>query len=501
MSFKKFVKETTVTKQGVYKLNKGIPHLEDLPPQKFLEVVENFAVCTITEKLDGANLVFGFDNDGKFYTSRETKSGNRYYTAEQYESRPGNNGFKLAHLALANCEPGLLEVLDRGEAVEVEVLYGRQPNAIIYGSNRIAFLRMLPGDNGEAPIQEKIHELNDAFSEFITSRITGTIVTTRDGMDLYKQSVTEDWKFASAPTVDPVKFVAVQLEGLDAYKQWLKDKQYGMTHLEIINCKLNRIKKTDLPEGITKQCLKDIREVTREIAIAQQAQLKEQYLNQVLRKIEPAYRDVQLEGTERNIGVEGVVIRRPGIGELIKIVDKKNFTRINQFNYAIRNQIRSTSGAKNKFEATLGRDVDLYTELLREFEQALGVEGLGRLTSIKRVIKKHAGNTLTETIGNFTAAFKNQNVGLLSEEISKSITKALLDLAFCHGKYLLERHSYTLTLPTGRTIRYTDEINKRTELLFAETRKELKDMRSQVEFAETLEDIAQALYRKQLNSL
>lgn len=500
MSFKEFVDQTVNTTQGVYNLNRGIPHLEDLPPQKFLDVVENLAICTITEKLDGANLVFGFDNDGKFYTSRETKSGNRYYTAEQYEGRPGNNGFRLAHDALARCEAILMEVLDNGEAAEVEVLYGRQPNAIIYGSNRIAFLRMLPGDNGEMPNQEKIHELNDVF-EVVGVRSTGTIVTTRNGMDLHEESVTENWKFASAPTVDPVKFVAVQLERLNEYKQWLKEKQYGMTHLEICNCKLNKIKKADLPEGITKQCLKDIREVTREIAIAQQMQLKEQYLDQVLRKIKPAYRDVQLEGTERNIGVEGVVIRRPETGEQVKIVDKENFTLINQFNYAIRNQIRSTSGVRNKFEATLGRDVDLYTELLREFEQAIGVEGLGRLTSIKRVIKRHAGNTLTETIGNFTAAFKNQNVGRLSEEISKSITKALLDLAFCHGKYLLERHSYTLTLPTGRTIRYTDEINKRTELLFAETRKELKDMRSQVEFAETLEDIAQALYRKQLNSL
>ena len=112
MSFKDFVEETAVTKQGVYNLKKGIPHLEDLPPQKFLDVVENLAVYTITEKLDGANLVFGFDNEGEFYTSRETKSGNRYYTAEQYEKRPGNNGFKLAHLALAKCIPILLEILD-----------------------------------------------------------------------------------------------------------------------------------------------------------------------------------------------------------------------------------------------------------------------------------------------------------------------------------------------------------------------------------------------------
>jgi hypothetical protein len=500
VSFKDFVEETTVTKQGVYALNKGIPHLEDLSPRDFLNVIENIAAYTITEKLDGANLVVGFDNDGTMYTSRSAKGGDKHYTMESYPNRPANNGFRQAHGALENVEGQLRGALDCGESVEMEILYGRQPNAIIYGSNHIAFLRMVPGNNGEAPDQSKLIKLKGALEGF-TTHVTSSITTTRDGMDLYEQKITEAWKFANAPTVDPVKFVTVKLVELDAYKTWLKVRPWPtMTHEDVYNCKLNRIKKADLPEGITKANIKDSRTLVREMVLEQHLQQKACFID-LLRKLEPTFRDVHLEGTERNIGIEGVVLRHPETGEQVKIVDKDGFTIINQFNHAIRNEIRSTSGIQRRFEATLERDIDIYTGLLREFEKSLGVEGLGRLTSIKRVIKKHSGNTLNETIGNFTAAFKNQNVESLIEELSESIVRALLDLAYCHGKYLLERYSYTLTLPTGRTIRYTNEINKRTELMFAETRKELKDMRSQVEFAETLEDIAQALYGKQLNSL
>jgi len=499
MSFKDFVKETTVTKQGVYNLNRGITHLENLPPHKFLEVIENLAIYTITEKLDGANLIFGFSVTGQPYTSRRPKGGKLHYTVESYSNRPANNGFRQAHLALMKEEATLRSVLDCGEAIEVEVLYGRQPNAIVYGSNHVAFLRMVPGSNGEAPDQtklEKLQEVMQGCKVFVSTDIT----TTRNGTDLYEKNVTEAWTFEVAPNIDPIKFVAVDLHQLDTYKKWLKQRVWtGITNEDVFNCKLNQIKKTELPEGVTKDDLKKARERVREIVLSEQLKFKGSFVG-LLRKIAPRFRDVFLEGTERDIGIEGVVLRHPN-GEQVKIVDKENFTAINQFNYAIRNEIKATSGVRNRFDATLGRDVDIYTSLLHEIAQIIGVPAMRRLTNIKRVIKTHTGNNLTETISNFASSFETKDMPVLREKLDHAIHSSLLDLAYCHGKYLLERHSYTFTLPTGQTIRYTDEINKRTELVFAETRKELKEMRSGVEFAETLEDIAQALYGKQLNNI
>ncbi len=500
MGFKDFVEQTVTTTEGVYNLNRGIPHLENLPPSQFLDVIENIAIYTITEKLDGANLVFGFAVNGTPYTSRQTKGGKLHYKVESYSNRPANNGFKQAHLALIKEEAALRGVIGNGEAVEVEVLYGRQPNAIVYGSNQIAFLRMVPGSNGEAPDQTKIAKLKETM-EGISVFVSTNATVTRDGIDLYEEAVTESWTFAVAPTIDPIKFVAVDLATLDVYKNWLKVRVWpGITNEDIFNCKLNRIRKDDLPEGVTKDILKEAREKVREIVLEQHLRFKACFVD-LLRKLEPTFRDVHLEGTERNIGIEGVVLRHPETEAQIKIVDKENFTAINQFNHAIRNEIRATSNVPNRFDATLGRDIDIYTELLHEVADIVGIPGLRRLSNIKRVIRNHTGNNLTETTSNFASAFGLKDVDILRERLSRAIHSTMLDLAFCHGKYLLERHSYAYTLPTGRTIRYTDEINKRTELMFAETRKELKEMRSQVEFAETLEDIAQALYGKQLNSL
>ena len=223
MSFSEFNKQTALTESGVFVLNEGIDHFESLPHDKFIKTVKSLSDFIISEKLDGSNLVFGFDNDGKFYTSREAKNknGNRYHSVSDYSDRAADNGFKSAHAALEKVKSRLRAHVQPGEAIETEVLFGRQPNAIVYGSNYIAFLRALPGDSNQAPNQEVLKDLD---AEFKGSKVTVTvpITTTDDGVEIKTENTSLDYGFASVSYIDSHHFKSVDVKKeLEEFKSWL----------------------------------------------------------------------------------------------------------------------------------------------------------------------------------------------------------------------------------------------------------------------------------------
>ena len=131
-------------------ITEGITHIEDLGVQEFLDALYNFEKFEISEKIDGSNLQFGYDEQG-FYTSRETKGdAERLRSESEYEKEYNTTFQRSAHLALEKAIPSLLKSghLKQGDAVEVEVLYGVLPNAVPYneGINRIIFLRPTNGN-------------------------------------------------------------------------------------------------------------------------------------------------------------------------------------------------------------------------------------------------------------------------------------------------------------------------------------------------------------------
>ena len=97
MSLSSFLLETVVTKTGVVKLNEGIQHIEALPVRDFINAIENVANFTASEKLDGSNLTFGFENNGRYYTSREAKGGKRFYTESDFSDRPPSRHTAMHH--------------------------------------------------------------------------------------------------------------------------------------------------------------------------------------------------------------------------------------------------------------------------------------------------------------------------------------------------------------------------------------------------------------------
>ncbi len=476
MRFTEFVTESVVTNRGIFVLNEGIDHIEDLPPEDFVRAVRNMSKMIATEKLDGSNLIFGFDSSGKFYTSREAKGGSdRFYSVNDYANRAADNGFKAAHAALEKVAPKLKKVVDSGEAVEVEVLFGRQPNAIVYGSNYIAFLRMIPGDNGEMPDQDKIKQLHSEMKgDSVTVEVP--VVTTEDGMKLTTKNEKMDWKFTSVSYVEQHHFERVNTEEeLAKFEEWLKDNPPA-------NFK-------------TKKAFLD---ATRKFMLP----IKEKLLDGIVRTLKPALRDVDVSSSE-DIGVEGVVLLDPKTGKQTKLVDKSIFTLINQFNYAIRNQIKGRGvstknyeGLFKVFDASIGpQGASLYDDMLARINNVVGVPGLERYMGITRAIKKFSSPE------EFLKAWKTQDVNQAKQGVSAGIKEGLEDLEQARQNFGQNWKEYKLTLSSGREIQYTDEIYKRTMMVFAETRQEMQQMLQDVQNAQTLADIANALYGRQLKAI
>ena len=501
MKFSEFLEDSVVLDDGVYRLHEGIEHIEALPLEKFLHAVENLEKFIATEKLDGANLVFGFDNKGKFYTSREAKgAAQKLYSVSDYEVNAANSGFASAHAALEKVAPELKKVVDNGEAVEVEILFGRQPNAIVYGSSYVAFLRMLPGDSKKHPDQEKVKKLADVMKNKSVD-VTTKHVATDDGVDIKAESVKHTWKFTSVSYVESHHFAKVNVKKEIAdFRKFLKKKNkvggLDLTNMDIIGIKLTSVPKNIRPE------VKAEREKLAKMATDKfKLPIKEKFLNEILRQLAPALRDIEVEPHEET-GVEGVVLLNPKTLEQLKIVDKDVFTIINQFNFAIRNEIKSTTRGRQKFEnVSLGVEGDVFGDMLKRVANAVGIPGLGEYISIKRTIKKFVGKDREETLNNFTKEFKIQQVNKLKPKVVAGIEEGISDLEEGLKKYNKEWKSYTLKLKTGKDIKYTEEIHKRTLMVFAEVRKEMREMLANVKKAKNVGDIAVAVYGKQLKSI
>ena len=233
--------------RSVYNLHMSIKHIQDLPARQFLNVIQRFDEFTITEKIDGAALVVGVDNDGKLYTSRSNKGQDkRHYYEYQYRQTPANAPFVNAHRYLAE-NPGLIP---RGYAFEVEVLFGRQPNAIVYGTNRVVFLRPVIGDAGEISQQHTDLLINAVQRKMERNwdSVLSIGFQSHDGKTIEDDSANRPWVLGLAPTVDHRIFNDHDEKTIHKLTEWLSwDDVGGWTNEELINVIYHKSRRRIVP--------------------------------------------------------------------------------------------------------------------------------------------------------------------------------------------------------------------------------------------------------------
>ena len=177
------------------RLNEGITHIEDLSIDKFIEIIKNIFNFRVSEKIDGANLWFGLDDSDIFYTTREQKSGDkdRKYASGDYSKVAAYNGFRSAHDALESfMKLGKYRGhLHPGDKIEIEVVFGKQPNVVKYsedGTNYIVLLRPVDGTS-----QAHFDKLADALNGKETT-VQSNIIDTLDGQHLVTSKSPFKWK-------------------------------------------------------------------------------------------------------------------------------------------------------------------------------------------------------------------------------------------------------------------------------------------------------------------
>lgn len=309
----------------------SIPHLEDLPPRKFLEVMQNFWEYEATEKLDGSQLLFGIDEDG-FYTSRESKGGLRIYNVDDYELSFKNTYIRSAHIAL-EASLDLLKGagLEPGCQVEVEVLYGEFPNVVQYSPDRsfIIFLRTTEGNVNIDDMRVKLEGQSLSFP--LTAPFTS------NGKDIRYKEVVNTWEFARAPVLQ----VPVELnEHLEYIAQKVSDIvnipfNESISVLEFLETRLNRRPEWDTEVENWSERREYLMSWRRDILDMIEFTIlswKKIMLDRLVRKQTSAFGPT--DGW-----IEGIVFRHPESGHMFKLVDKELFLTVKDFYWKERNEL------------------------------------------------------------------------------------------------------------------------------------------------------------------
>lgn len=277
----------------------GIPHIENLHPMEFYEVVTDLTGFIASIKYDGANIVFGQDQHG-WYSSRELKSGQRYYDEAEYPIKFWTSWARSAHLAAQHFQI-------TGQA---EVLFGRTPNVIQYdGRNRIICFDPNPHCGKNVTVNLKVPKT--------------------DGYTIWTEDEEHEW------TIEALEYFILE-DIRDEYKSELEVfKQYlyrpsgirGKTNLEILDFESKD---------------KNVRELV---------ELQRKIINDELMPIKLAIKKYLLDFVPD--GDEGIVLKNPRI--VTKIVDRDGFTKANIDAHRVREKINGRMFGKYKPKTIMAR--------------------------------------------------------------------------------------------------------------------------------------------------
>ncbi len=476
-------------------LTEGIVHLEDLDLQAFIQAVTNISKMQATEKLDGANLWFGLDKDGRLYTSRagKSKSAENVYEEADYPYFASSNGFRAAHAALKAKEDEIKSILRPGDTIEIEVLFGRQPNAVTYGSggkNYIAFLRGVEGTQDLLVDQLANRLANQAV------RVSVKVVDTVDGENLQLEPADFTFQFVGVQKIDGAKLRQVDLtKQLAALNAFLK-KKAGLEGSDVTNF--------DLLTGSLGSFDKAIRPAAKELKAKLTARvmtdfklpIKKELLAKFVHQVKSPLAADDLTPDE-DIGIEGVVLRDPSNAEeQIKLVDKDTFTTINQFNYAVRSAVNGLIRTTD-LEAPPESRGGLLGELKIMIADLLGNRELARTQAAKKMFTTLKGKTPEDTLKNVAKELVGGDDYLgTRRKVLAMIDATLEKLATMLKDYKANKDNFQLKLKNGKSLGHSPEIIRRTLLTFAESKRDLVELREKTSKTKSLVQLAALLYGK-----
>lgn len=473
-------------------LTEGIVHLEDLDIKDFIKAVRNIATMQASEKLDGSNLWAGLDERGELFTSRAGKrdGAEKFYSEADYPAFAAYNGFRATHAALMAKEADVKKALGPGDTFEVEVLFGRQPNAVTYGLGGKNFIAILRGVEGTS--DTKIDQLTAVLNNSEVTVRTPVIDTT-DGITLDRKMMEHVFRFVGVQKIKPEMLKSIDVEeAVKELEDYLDNASpvEGLSNFELMTTSLGSIPKAERAEA------KEAKEtVLANVKNKFKVRIKKELLDKFVSKIKPALAADDLSGDEDN-GIEGVVLRDPATGEQIKIVDKDSFTTINQFNFAVRNQIggmvRSTDDS-----ASLESRGGLTGVMKIRIAEILGNKDLAIGRGAKKIFNDNKGDNPTSTLRNVAKSLNGADYIGAKKKIAAIVAATIDELDSMRETFNKTKDdvdTYRLKLKSGKAMGLSPEIVKRTMMTFAETRRNLVELLTKIKGTDNFEQLVAVLY-------
>lgn len=456
-------------------ISKGITHIEDLDTSDFLSVTTNLAEYSITEKIDGSQILFGIDENG-FYTSRETKGGERVYAVEDYDIHFSTTYRRAAHKLLESVLPQLRKAgLKPGDQVEAEVLYGELPNVVPYSedNNYLIFLRTTEGSVNIDRLKQKL----DGLSLSVTLRCP----ITEDGKNIILEEKSDNWVISGVPEM-PVQYHSVQrkvekkLKEMRAYL--LQNTVFDIPNMTVDKTPLNRIPAwcSQSDWKFVKEELKVEKEKVQFELSEMKKEIKEILLDNLVRPYSSMF------GPVENGWIEGVVLKNKNNGRMVKIVDKNTFGAIREFAWKVRNSLTDRPRGINDNYSYLG---EVYVGLAT----AIGHPELGTIQC-----KKYSKEMVLEDIGSIEP-IKNYMISFLE--------KKRADLEIRLDKYEEEKQTLVLKLAEGtfshKVVYEGSGIDRRTRETFASIFEQISVLMEQISSAHDQTDLIRAIAGKYLS--
>ena len=477
---------------NVNEVSSSITHLEDLPLGEFIDLVGRLREYEVTEKVDGAQILFGLDEKG-FYTSRESKGGTRIYEANEYGIKFSTTYMRSSHKLLEKVLPTLLAAgLSSGDQVEAEVLFGELPNVVPYSAdtNYLIFLRATAGNVNINRLQQKLSGLS--------LPICLESPYTEDGKSIILREETNNWEFARVPQllvntsliqkniITPLRQMHVFLESASGIS--------NLSNRSVESTPLNR--RPDwcpVPEWkIYKELIREKKlEINRIVRDGFITEIKEILLNEIVRGQSSKFGP----GINEGGWIEGVVLKHKESGKVVKLVDKSTFGTIREFAWSVRNNLIESAKSVENNPSFLGR-------MRVAMATAIGHPTLGTIQA-KNYLRKTGA--LTEdrismlASGINLAGLKEYWLGLL--DVKEQELLEYLD------KYEKEKAKKQVMVSEGQVrspliCRYDGTpIDKRTQEVFASIFEQISSYKSDTVSAKSVNDLIFILVGKQLGEL
>ncbi len=476
-------------------LQEGISHIEDLSVDDFIRVVSDLGKFRATEKLDGANLWVGVDSKGRIFTSREGKSSkaDRFFNEEDYPYFAANNGFRSTLAAFKQVESDVKTALQPGDTVEVEVLYGRQPNAVTYGAGGKNFIAILRGVEGTS--NEKADALVRALANR-TATVKVKVVDTADGINLTVTDQDITYQFVGAQQIPAEKLSKVNVtKQLDDLKDFLNSPAEGVDGLT--NAELMAKSMSSVPQEQRAKA-KEQRELVRSKVMRDfKLPIKQELLDQFVRQLKSPLSDDSDDG----VGIEGVVLQEPSTGEQVKLVDKEEFTTLNKFNHAVRGGIngvvRTTDPAAPK-EAR-GGTIGNMKIMIADF---LGNRDLARSATAKRIItglKKESPAKTAHALADELIDTKDHIS--VKKKLMAIVQHAIDTLKADLEEFEKNKDHFKIHLKNGKEQGLSPEVVRRTRLAFAEALRDTAELHKKLDAVSSPAALVAVLYGRLIKAV